>query len=118
MKRENEYLEWLDRFIEKYGDIILALEEEEYVVDNDIAEIIRSTAEELEKMFPEARITCEFQKPFKSMAYIAIEGEDFIIENTQVFANLIKHASNLEVYATTNGMLRMNLAYNGIAKIK
>ena len=45
MKREDEYLEWLDRFIEQYGDFILALEEKEYVVDNDMAEMIRSTAE-------------------------------------------------------------------------
>ena len=118
MKRENEYLEWLDRFIEQYGDFILAMEEKEYVVDNDMAEMIRSTAGELEKMLPEARITCELQKPFKSMAYIAIEDEDIIIENAQAFAELIKNTSNMEVYAMTNGMLRMNLAYNGIAKIK
>lgn len=62
-----------------------------------------------------AKVTYSLHEPYKSMGYISIEG-DFEVFNMELFKKAVELASNLEVYAKTDGTVQMNLAFHGLAR--
>ena len=63
-------------------------------------------------------ITIGLHEPFNSMGFITIEGLGININNTSVFADIIRNADVAEIYSKTNGNVVIDLTYHDVADIE
>ena len=55
-------------------------------------------------------------EPYGSMGFISVVAKDIVVEDTQKMAEVVKSASNVEVYPLTNGAIQINFTFHGLAK--
>lgn len=60
-------------------------------------------------------VTYELNAPYVSMGSISIESEGIVFENVQKISDIIKLASNVEVYSKTNGKFQIDFTFHGVA---
>ena len=63
------------------------------------------------------KITTMVHKPHTSMGVITIEAEDIIFEQMATLCSALANASNVDIYALTNGNIRMTITFHGITTL-
>ena len=64
----------------------------------------------------DASVTCELHTPYPSMGGIIINGKEFEIEDMEALINVLKLASNVEVYPKTDGTVQLDITFHGLTR--
>lgn len=64
----------------------------------------------------DAKMDYRLNEPVKSMGSITVEAKVLPFSNAEWFCRSVEFASNVEVYALTNGKVRMTLTFHNLAK--
>lgn len=64
----------------------------------------------------DAKLTYALHKPFQSMGSISVEGKNLMFTNSEWFSRASEFASNTDIYALTNGNVKMTLTFHGLVK--
>lgn len=62
------------------------------------------------------KITYAMNQPYKTMAYVSVNGKSVSFRNTGWFIAACKIASNVEFYPKTDGTVQVTFTFNGFAR--
>ncbi len=63
----------------------------------------------------EGRVTTVINSPFKSMGYVSVEGKEITITAPDLLIFAAGLASNVDIYTKTDGTIRFDFTFHGIA---
>lgn len=113
-----EFNQELDAWILALGERIQKEEAEPAIID-PVRFGHMQFAERALRMFARGEnlvFSYELHKPFTSMGYISVEGDNLHFDRMEWFCRIAEFADNTEIYPLTNGRIRMSFTFHGLAK--
>ena len=104
---EDDILNKLKELVEK-GDTIVRVPNEEKVA------LVKRLYEITKNITSDADVKLRLFEPFSNMGAISIEGKKPLIEDTGLFAEIAKYASNFNVYARLDGRVHIDFTFYGL----
>lgn len=113
MQKEKEF-----ELIDEIAKVIADDESKNTVVDIDREKMVTMCSKSFRNIASgnKLKITCGLHEPFESVGYIEAIGESIVINDTHVFCDIIKNASNIELVPHTNNSIEVNLTFHGLSK--
>lgn len=59
---------------------------------------------------------CKLNEPIQSSAYISLEGETIIMDNTKWLSRVMALANNVEIYPLSTGGVKMTFMFYGVTR--
>lgn len=97
-------------------ELIQAADKKEHVNDPKKIQLMDLCSDLLREATEDVRITSVINAPFKSMGYISLTGEEITIISPEKFLVAASLASNIDIYPKTDGTVKMDLTFHGIAR--
>lgn len=114
----NHFEKNADRFIDCIGEIIIQNESKPGVLNIarlkqmlECAELVKQIAQGCD-----AVVTVKLHEPYASMGCICMEVDSLECYNSQLLGKVITLATNVEIYATTQGHVCLVLTFHGLIK--
>lgn len=63
----------------------------------------------------EGRVTTVVNAPFKSMGYVSVEGKEITFSKPDLLVFAAALASNVDIYTKTDGTVRFDFTFHGVA---
>ncbi len=105
-----------DKTLNTVMELIQAVDKKEHVNDSKKIELMDLCSDLLREATEDVRITSVINAPFKSMGYISLTGEEITITSPKKYLVAASLASNIDIYPKTDGTVRMDLTFHGIAR--
>lgn len=105
-----------DETLNTVMELIQAADKKEHVNDLRKVHLMDLCSDLLREATYDVRITSVINAPFKSMGYISLTGEEITITSPEKFLAAASLASNIDIYPKTDGTVRVDLTFHGIAR--
>ena len=107
----------MEAIIASVGEVIAAEESKPQMINPPrIMQMHQAYRAVISMAESEWKVKYSLHFPCVSMGTISVEAEDFIFEKLGMLQQVLKDASNIEIYPLTNGKLKMNITFHGITK--
>lgn len=107
-----------DEFLDRIAKIAAQEDAEDHERVPGKVEAIDLCCDYLQRTVTGAKVTSVIGAPYKSMGYISLVGKDIKFDSSETFLAVASIASNVEVYPMTDGNVRINFTFHGIARRK
>ena len=60
-------------------------------------------------------VTYQLNEPYVSMGSVSVTGESLVFDDVQRLSDVVKLASNVEMFANTDGKVQIDLTFHGVS---
>jgi len=115
---EEEIENAFDRLLENIGEQIEKEEAQPHILNPIAVQKVCYAYKYLRYLFKDdedTTVTYELNTPYVSMGSITVESGSVVFDDVQKLSDVVKLASNVEIYSKVDGKFQINFTFHGVA---